>query len=352
MSDQRPFRLAALAVITVIVAACGGRDAATAPERSAILTASPAFSVGDWRRASPKSPCLTNQQHRQFDFWVGKWDVYVASGDLNGTNNVTVDLDGCAVEEHWIDATGFRGRSLNAYDPATGEWHQHWVTETGMNLVYTGALEAPGKMFMIAAPRFVGGSRFDQRTTWLRESDNLVRQTDEMSTDGSPFSVDWEGFYHRVSSVTPLDAPGFQTCTVRFPVYRSVDWVLGNWSVSEDHGPRLGSSSITTDLSGCLTVERLTTRKGIQTLSYLAYRRAPQDWVRTYVDSEGHWLQLFGGISDGALVQIGTTVQNGNEVLVRVTSRGEASGFRETWEQSTNGGATWKVSDVFVYTAE
>lgn len=345
MHVQRPVRLIALCAVA---ASCSARDVSTDPRNAAFTEAAPVFSIGDWRRASPRSPCAAST-HRQFDFWLGTWDVRVPTGELDGTNNVTVDLDGCAVEEHWTDATGFRGRSLNAFDPATGQWHQHWVTETGANTLFSGALESPGRMVMVAAPRFSGGNRLDQRNTWIRESADLVRQIDETSTSAAPWSISWEGLYNRVVAVTPLPAPGLQVCTVTFPVYRTVDWVLGTWTVSIDRGPVVGSSTVRTDLSGCLIEERLTTSKGIRTLTFLTYRRGPRDWVRTYVDSEGHWLQLFGTVIDGALVQTGTTVQNGTEVSLRVTTRPSADGFQEAWEQSTDGGTTWQVSDVFAY---
>ena len=64
-------------------------------------------------------------EHRQFDFWVGEWNVKDASdGSVAGINSVTRILGGCVLLESWRGASGMEGTSFNIYDRADGAWHQ------------------------------------------------------------------------------------------------------------------------------------------------------------------------------------------------------------------------------------
>lgn len=72
--------------------------------------------------------CTDAEGFRELDFWVGDWNVVVDDQQV-GTNHIIKVLDGCAVEEHWVDAGGSRGMSLFYYMPSLGEWRQVWVTE-------------------------------------------------------------------------------------------------------------------------------------------------------------------------------------------------------------------------------
>jgi hypothetical protein len=41
---------------------------------------------------------------RDFDFWIGDWDVFGPDGKQAGTNSITPLLDGGALAEHWHGA--------------------------------------------------------------------------------------------------------------------------------------------------------------------------------------------------------------------------------------------------------
>src|SRR5918996_1555494 len=49
------------------------------------------------------APCAA-PEYRQFDFWLGDWNVYNPAGALVGTNRVTREFDGCVLQEHWVAA--------------------------------------------------------------------------------------------------------------------------------------------------------------------------------------------------------------------------------------------------------
>src|SRR5262245_43776676 len=87
----------------------------------------PLYGIG-----SEDEPGCDSKGFRAFDFWLGKWNVYGPDGQLGGTNSVTREVDGCAVEEHWTDQAGGRGRSINTYDAGSGKWNQLWMDATGL----------------------------------------------------------------------------------------------------------------------------------------------------------------------------------------------------------------------------
>ena len=54
--------------------------------------------------AETKSPCAP--EARQFDFWVGEWNVTTAEGQQAGTNSIRLILDDCVLQETWAGAAG------------------------------------------------------------------------------------------------------------------------------------------------------------------------------------------------------------------------------------------------------
>lgn len=69
-----------------------------------------------------EKPCSA-PEHRQFDFWIGDWDVTAPDGKPAGKNRIEPILDGCALAEHWRGASGGAGHSYNVYDARRGVWH-------------------------------------------------------------------------------------------------------------------------------------------------------------------------------------------------------------------------------------
>jgi hypothetical protein len=53
------------------------------------------------------------REFRQFDFWLGKWNVSDPGGKPVGTNEIKRESEGCALSEHWIGGDGISGTSLN-----------------------------------------------------------------------------------------------------------------------------------------------------------------------------------------------------------------------------------------------
>ncbi len=84
----------------------------------------PAGSASDQPRTA--RACV-GPEHRQFDFWIGVWEVHTPDGKAAGTNRIERILGGCVLQESWIGAGGMRGMSFNMYSAADQQWHQTWV---------------------------------------------------------------------------------------------------------------------------------------------------------------------------------------------------------------------------------
>ena len=157
----------------------------------AILVLLPSAFAADTRKA-----CAA-PQHRQFDFWIGEWDVRTPDGRLAGTNRITGILGGCGLQEDWIGAGGTVGTSLNTYDAVRGVWHQIWIDSGGTVLLLDGAFH-DGKMILSSGARPAKGGAPLDRITWEPLAGGDVRQIWEQSSDGGVrWTVAFDGRYTR-----------------------------------------------------------------------------------------------------------------------------------------------------------
>ena len=77
--------------------------------------------------AAPRTVACAAAENRQFDFWIGDWDVTSADGKLAGTNLIRPILGACVLHETWQGGADFMGMSFNSYDAPRKLWHQTWV---------------------------------------------------------------------------------------------------------------------------------------------------------------------------------------------------------------------------------
>ena len=133
---------------------------------------------------------------RQFDFWVGDWSVAVG-GQPAGENRIEKILNGCALLENWTGKGGMSGKSLNFYDPLSGQWHQTWVDDRGGSLGLDGKF-ADGRMVLTgSAKNPKTGKTTINRIIWTPLPADQVRQVWETSSDGQSWTVAFDGLYTR-----------------------------------------------------------------------------------------------------------------------------------------------------------
>lgn len=142
-------------------------------------------------------PCMFVAEQRQFDFWVGEWNVFNPSGEQVGTSSIQNVVEGCVIFENWTNMQGQTGKSLNFYNSAKKKWQQTWVGYDG------GVLELAGE-YKDGAMRYTGetidetGKKTLEKLTFFNMSADRVRQLWEQSTDeGKTWAVVFDGLYIR-----------------------------------------------------------------------------------------------------------------------------------------------------------
>jgi hypothetical protein len=163
--------------------------------------------------ATPPKPFdCSAPAHRQFDFWLGEWDVIpnpataaalpaTAAGapQKPGLNVITAIDGGCVLLESWTSGPQ-TGHSFNIYDRTRQQWHQTWVDNTGGLHEYWGGLAGGNMVFMGQVPlgpaaKFSG--RRTIRLTFFPLGPDRVRQFSEaLNVDGT-WSVNYDLIYTR-----------------------------------------------------------------------------------------------------------------------------------------------------------
>jgi len=142
-------------------------------------------------------PACTRAEHKQFDFWVGEWNVFNAQGQQIGVNRISRISGGCALLEEWQAGNGGDGKSVNFFDAADNQWHQVWVGGDGTVLRIAGTLE-DGAMQLTGADRKTTRGTLRDRITWTPKSDGAIEQRWETSTDGgAQWQTGFLGVYRR-----------------------------------------------------------------------------------------------------------------------------------------------------------
>jgi hypothetical protein len=147
------------------------------------------------------SPCEQHDRFREFDFWVGEWNVHDGKGTLVGENAITSEESGCLLVERWHGVQGSSGMSINYLDKITDEWVQIWHAAGGYQIDIRGGLTDNG-MLLRGTIHYIGtGQTAPFRGLWTPLPDGRVRQFFEQSNDdGATWEPWFEGFYTRQSA--------------------------------------------------------------------------------------------------------------------------------------------------------
>jgi len=379
---MRHLRGVAVALVAAVSAAACDADVVADPSSlltptrpAAALVPLDPFGIGDH---SPGSKGCSAEGYRQFDFWVGKWDVFGFGNTLVGTSVIESELGGCAIEENWTAAFGGgTGKSLNTYDAATGTWSQLWVGSGGCPFG-TALLEggfADGSMTMQGTREqpegFVSGppcapppnTVVFKRTDyyrWTRLENGSVLQQIAAANDDSPLvlppppSTGIGLRYDAVETVTPINAPPRGSFCTNRAAAKQFDFMLGSWDVHQGNGNGAqGTATFTKTVTNCLVEEQFAGPGGYAGMSYNTFDVFTQQWVRTYVDTDGQRLFMTGGLVDGSMVLTGTKHGSaGRSVEVRIAwePAGDGQTVAQRWSYSLDGGATWEAEKEVVYT--
>jgi Tetratricopeptide repeat len=147
------------------------------------------------------NPCLANPKNREFDFWVGDWDVFdTKTGRRAGTNTITIVSGGCMLLENWVDATETNtGTSINYVNTETGKWEQIYKdNQTGMPVKYTDGECINGVMKFSVLMKGTDGKVQNGRFVFEKKGADEVRQYQEMTNDeGKTWTMLFDLIYKR-----------------------------------------------------------------------------------------------------------------------------------------------------------
>jgi len=180
------------------------------------------LAVLPWSAVAPQAPVsptapppkpfdCSAPEHRQFDFWIGDWDVVPnpdtippgtpppPAGSKPARNVVEKAHSGCVLIENW-QTPGQTGQSFNLYDRSSRRWHQTWVDSGGGLHEYWGELKDGNMVFSGEVPlgpgsRFAG--RRTVRLTFFPLGPAKVRQFSESLNMDGTWSVNYDLIYTR-----------------------------------------------------------------------------------------------------------------------------------------------------------
>lgn len=150
----------------------------------------------------PQRPVgCTSPESRQFDFWLGEWDVSPGQSPVIVAESVvTLHDQGCVILENWRPFRNAHGHSINAYDAANGKWRQTWVDATGVITQYAGAQDDGGVIRLENLGSGLGDSRpaEQRRMNFSRIDENTVRQWGERyDAAAQTWNTEWAFLYRR-----------------------------------------------------------------------------------------------------------------------------------------------------------
>lgn len=149
-------------------------------------------------------PCRYTKENRQFDFWLGEWEVSTTQGEIPaGTSKIESILEDCVIQENWKSLNSpYSGKSYNIYDQGLKRWEQYWVDNVGGNIFFHGELLKDGVMdyWTDDIPQSSGPS-LRRHLQFIPMGPDKVRQFSRGSTDGGKtWNVEYDFTYVRKSA--------------------------------------------------------------------------------------------------------------------------------------------------------
>lgn len=127
---------------------------------------------------------------------------------------------------------------------------------------------------------------------------------------------------------------------------RQLDYWLGNWKIGAEGSSGNAHSAVTLSLDKCLVVENWDGGRGHYGQNVFGYSADDKSWYGMFADNEGR-VHVFtsGKVTTGSAEFEGTSRgANGESVLNRVkVIRLNPNKVEQTWDKSTDNGATWNV---------
>lgn len=128
------------------------------------------------------------------------------------------------------------------------------------------------------------------------------------------------------------------------PVYRQLDFKIGEFKVTGIGGEPAGESKVESVLGGCLLVEHWRGAISGFGRAHMFFDKSDQLWRLVYVTDDGATMYLSGKFQGNTLILTGENDMDSMVGLHRMSFSPLPDGAnRQHWELSTDKGATWTV---------
>jgi hypothetical protein len=126
------------------------------------------------------------------------------------------------------------------------------------------------------------------------------------------------------------------------PEAKQFDFWIGEWDCTWEEDGR-GSNSIRPAFDGCVIEEQFDGSPALdfRGMSVSVYCPALGRWQQTWVDTEGNYFDLTGGMADGNMILACDDTRTPGRLRM-VFSNIEADSLDWRWERSEDGERTWK----------
>lgn len=142
--------------------------------------------------------CCT-ENHSEFDFWIGTWQVTNSDGSKAGENRIEKVQGDCVLQENWTSASpGYTGTSNNFFNLKTKQWEQIWIDNQGATLHMRGNKIGNQMIMRTDDETNSEGNSFFNRITWTENNDGTVRQLWETITNSTEITISFDGLYKRI----------------------------------------------------------------------------------------------------------------------------------------------------------
>lgn len=128
---------------------------------------------------------------------------------------------------------------------------------------------------------------------------------------------------------------------------RQLDYWLGTWKIGAAGSSGNAHSTVTLSLDKCVVVENWDGGRGHYGQNVFGYSADDKSWYGLFADNEGRVHVFTSGkvASDTAAFEGASRGPNGEAVLNRVKIiRLNPNKIEQTWEKSTDNGASWNVA--------
>jgi Tetratricopeptide repeat len=205
---------------------------------------------------------------------------------------------------------------------------------------------APAAMYNLAA-LYAGRGVPDSAFAWLdRMATAGLRQsaTLDRDPDFAPLRRD-----PRFAAIMARLRVNALPCAAR-PHATDLDFWVGTWDVYAPDGRPAGRSEITRILRGCAVLETWAGTQGDSGQSLNAIDLDTGAWQQTWVDDQGHLREFLDGHrEDSTMVYPRSRPDRAGTIDRMRLERLSATRVRQTSEESTDGGATWRLRYILVY---